>query len=184
MTEPTPTNASPFVDWIGAATLIARMLVWLGIALAVLGFVRTGLVVWDTKRGTETLANIEGAKPRLGGGAVVTLSWPGTTGTQLHAPNVDISRAVARKLNLGRALSRTQLRISYRPNSVMRYLVPPVLAVDDIPEHVKSAAAHAVAGFLALSAGSAIMLGLLIFQSNGFSPFRRLSPRASHERVP
>jgi hypothetical protein len=183
MTDPTPSLTAK-IDWLGAASLVARMLVWVGVAVAVLGFTRTGIVVFETNRGAEALATIESAAPRLGGGALIKLSWREASGATWRAQSVEISRALARKLNLGRVLSRTQVRIRHRPDSFFRFIVPPVVAVDDIPEHVKSAASLAVAGFLALSAGSAIMLGLLLLNGGALPAFGFATARlrGDHQR--
>jgi hypothetical protein len=142
------------VDRLGAAHLVARILVWLGLGLAALGFVKTGLVVYEARSGVEATA------VRVGGGGRVELSWQEPTGELRRAVDVGVSRALGRKLRIGNALWREKLRIRYRPG--VASAARSVVVVDDVPEQVKSAAALAIAGFLAVSAGSFLILGLML----------------------
>ncbi len=148
------------VDRLGAAHLVARILVWLGLGLAALGFVKTGLVVYEARSGIETLATIEATAARVGGGGRVELSWQEPTGEMRRAVDVGVSRALGRKLRIGNTLWREKLRIRYRPGVALA--ARSVVVVDDVPEQVKSAAALAIAGFLAVSAGSFLILGLML----------------------
>lgn len=145
-------------DWYAAAHLVARILVWLGVGLAALGFMRTGLTVYEARSGIETLATIETAAARAGGGGRVELSWQEPNGELRRAVDVAVSRALGRKLRIGNVLWREKLRIRYRPGLAAVSALRPVVVMDDVPEQVRSSASLAIAGFLAMSAGSALIM--------------------------
>ena len=156
------TQSGTRVDWPGAAHLVARILVWLGLGLAILGFGRTLLVVAEARRGIETLATIEAATRSASGGGRVELSWQEPTGELRRAVDVTVSRALGRKLRIGNTLWREKLRIRYRPGLLSASPARAVVVVEDVPEQIKSAAALAIAGFLAMSAGSFLILALML----------------------
>lgn len=159
-------------DWGGAARLIARMTIWLGLALTAFGFGRAAMVVLENTRGVETLATIEASTTRrLGGGGWVELSWRDLAGDIRRAGGIEVSRNLSHKLRLGGSLSRSHLRIRYRPGPASTSTPPTLILVDDVPEHIKRAASLSIAGFLAISAGSLIMLGLLLWQRRTAAKF-------------
>ncbi len=149
------------VDWSGATLLIARIIVLLGLGLALLGFGRTLLVLFEVARGVETVANIESAVAVPGAGGRVDLSWRDPGGEMRMASGVGVSRLLARKLRLGYALSRANLRIRYAA-SARSGAAQSVVVMDDVPDLIKRSAALAIGGFLAITAGSMIMVGLLL----------------------
>jgi len=165
MSETTTTISAS--DWMRAAHLVARITVLFGLALVCAGVGRSGLVLISSTRGMETLATIEATTPRSIGGGWVDLSWQDLAGEVRRAPNVEVSRRLARKLRLGGTLSRTLLRLRYRPDEPRATLAPTVVVVDDIGENVRRASSIAIGGFLAVTAGSLIILALLLMQSRG-----------------
>ncbi len=150
-------------QWFVAAHLVARMLVWLGFGLAALGFGRTVLTVYEARSGIETLATIEAAAALIGGAGRVELSWQEPTGETRRAVGVGVSRALSRRLRIGSIMWREKLRIRYRPGLAASTPVRPVVVVDDVPEQVRSSASLAIGGFLAMTAGSALIMVLLLF---------------------
>jgi hypothetical protein len=149
-------------DWFGAASLVARILVFLGLGLALLGLARAGMIAFQSRGSLETLATIEAASSRLGGGGLVELSWQEPGGAMRHAAAVPVSRALGRKLRIGNSLGREKLRIRYRPGPQSPQ--NPVMVVDDLPEQVRSAASLAIGGCLAVTAGSLLVLALLLWR--------------------
>jgi hypothetical protein len=149
-------------DWFGAAHLVARILVFLGIGLALLGIGKAGLLAVQSRGSLETLATIDAATPRVGGGGLVELSWQEPGGSLRHAMAVPVSRALGRKLKIGNALWREKLRIRYRPGPQSPQ--QPVVVVDDLPDQVRNAAALAIGGCLAVTVGSLLVLGLLLWR--------------------
>jgi hypothetical protein len=157
-----PTQLESRTDWFGAAYLVARILVFLGLGLAVLGIAKAASVAFQSRGSLETLATIEAASPRVGGGGLVELSWQEPDGAMRRVAAVPVSRALGRKLRIGSALGREKLRIRYRagPQSPSY----PVVVVDDLPEQVRSAASLAIGGCLAVTAGSLLVLSLLLWR--------------------
>jgi hypothetical protein len=153
------------IDWNGATLLIARIIVLLGLGLALLGGVRTLWTLFEVARGVETLANIESAAPVGATGSAVELSWRDPAGEIRRASGVPVSRLLARKLKLGFPLSRANLRIRYALANRAAAAPQSVVVMDDVPDLVKRSAALAIAGFLAIAAGSAIMVGLLLVRA-------------------
>ncbi len=158
-------------DWRGAMLLVGRLSVGLGVVLVVLGLAKVALLAMQTVRSRETIATIEAATRRqIGSGGSVDLSWQDAEGVTYRAGGVQISNELGRKLRLGSRLARANLKIRYQPKSQR----PSVLVVEDLPEHIRSAAALAIAGFLAVSAGSALILAIML-SGNGdgrVSPWR------------
>jgi hypothetical protein len=149
-------------DWFGAAFLVARILVFLGLGLAVLGIAKAATVAFQSRGSLETLATIEAASSRVGGGGLVELSWQEPNGAMRRVVAVPVSRALGRKLRIGNALGREKLRIRYHagPQSPSY----PVVVVDDLPEQVRSAASLAIGGCLAVTVGSLLVLSLLLWR--------------------
>ena len=135
MSDTTP--AIQVSDWNRAAHLVARITVMLGLALVCAGVGRSALVLIASTRGIETLATIDVATPRSIGGGWVELSWRDLAGEVRRAANVEVSRKLGRKLRMGGTLSRTLLRIRYRPDEPRTALSPTVIVVDDVAENVK-----------------------------------------------
>ena len=153
--------------WNGAVQLVGRISVWLGMVLVVIGFTKAALLLIQSSRSIETMATIDAATGRgVGYGSLVDLSWEDRTGATQRAARVPITLDLGRKLRLGGRLSRAQLKIRYQ----MANNRPNVLVVDDIPERIKTASALAIGGFLAISAGSALILGMMLF-GGAFSEF-------------
>lgn len=147
-------------DREGAAHLVGRMSVLLGLILVVIGCGKYGMVYVQSHRGSEAMATIDASTSRaMGNGGWVDLSWQDTGGATRHAFNVPVTSGLGRKLRLGSALSRAGLKIRYEPSNTQGNVV----IVEDVPEQFKNAAALAIAGFLAMSAGSAIILATLLF---------------------
>jgi hypothetical protein len=144
--------------WFGAANLVARILVFLGVGLALLGAGQAGLIAMQTRGSVETLATIEAASLR-GGGALLQLSWQEPGGAARQAVDVPVSRGLGRKLRIGNTLSREKLRIRYRPGAQQA-----VVVVDDLPERVRGAASLAIGGCLAVTVGSFLVLALLLWR--------------------
>ena len=149
--------------WGAAAHLVGRMTVILGVVLVLIGFAKTAILYVQSHRGLETLATIDGTAGRtLGTGGWVDLSWQDTAGATRRALGVQVTTGLGRKLKLGSALARSHLRIRYQPDNARTS----VLVIEDVPEQIKSAAALAIAGFLAMSAGSMIVLGVMLTRRN------------------
>ena len=147
-------------DWSGAAHLVGRMLVWMGLVLVAVGITKTSMLYLQSQRGLETLATIDSTANRsLGTGGWVDLSWLDTAGATRHAFGVQVTNGLGRKLRLGGALARTHLKIRYEPDSTKAS----ILVVEDVPEQIKSAATLAIAGFLAITIGSFMVLGLILW---------------------
>jgi hypothetical protein len=146
--------------WNGAVQLVGRISVCLGMVLVVIGFTKATLLLIQSSRSVETLATIDAASARgVGYGSLVDLSWQDLSGATQRAVRVPISYDLGRKLRLGGRLSRAQLKIRYQlANNRLN-----VLVVDDLPERLKTAAALAIRGFLAISVGSALILGMMLF---------------------
>ena len=163
-------------EWRAAVGLVGRISVWLGMVLVVAGFAKAALLFIQSSRSLETLATIDSATARsFGSGGHVDLSWHDAAGTTYHATGVQVTHGLGRRLQLGSPLSRAQLKIRYQPKTDR----PAILVVDDIPERVRSAAALAIAGFLAMSAGSAMILGLMLAGSVGAARSPALGLRPS-----
>ena len=146
-------------DWDGAAHLVGRMSVWLGLVLVLFGFARAATLYAQSHRGLETLATIDStASSRMVSGGWIDLTWRDDAGAIKRASAVQVSSSLARKLRLGSALARTHLRIRYLPDDDRAA----VLVVEDIPERMKSAAGLTIAGFVAISAGSLLVLSLML----------------------
>ena len=156
-------------DWRGAVQLVGRLSVGLGMVLVLLGLSKGVLLLLQAVRGIETIATIEAATRRsVGSGGSVDLAWQDADGITYRTVGVAISHELGRKLRLGSRLARANLRIRFQPRS----LRPAVLVVEDMPEHIRSAATLAIAGFLAISGGSALILAMLLGGDNA----RRISP--------
>ena len=143
--------------WDSAARLVGRVSVGLGLLLIIVGLARFGTHMIQSRNGIEALATIEnagfaGLGPAVGG--QLDLSWRDASGTLRRAYGIPVSRDLSRKLKLGRPLSRSFLRIRYPAGGT----AGPILIVDDVPAQIRGAGALSVAGFLALSAGSLLML--------------------------
>lgn len=144
-------------EWRIAARLVARMTIGVGLLLVAVGGFKSMLLYAESRRGLETLATIDAAANRaLGTGGWVDLSWQDPAGITRQALGVEVTGGLGRKLRIGSTLTRSQLRIRYRPDSAR----PAVLVVDDVPEQIRRASALSIAGFVAVSAGSFIMLWL------------------------
>ena len=144
-------------EWQVAASLVARMTLGVGLLLVAIGAVKTGRLYAESRRGLETLANIDGATySTLGVGGWVDLSWQDPAGVTRQALGVEVTGGLGRKLRIGSAITRSQLRIRYRPDSAR----PEVVVIDDVPEQIRRAATLSIAGFFAISAGSFMMLWL------------------------
>jgi hypothetical protein len=154
-------------DWFGAAELVARILVFLGLGLALLGMARAGLIAFQALGSLETLATIDATSSRLGGGGLVELSWQEPGGALRHAAAVPVSRVLGRKLRIGNPLWREKLRIRYRPGP--QSAQNPVVVVDDLPDQVRGAASLAIGGCLAVTAGSVLVLALLLWRRRSAS---------------
>lgn len=147
-------------DWDGAAHLVGRMSVVLGLILVAVGCGKYAMIYLQSHRGAEALATIDAATLRaMSTGGWVDLSWQDAGGAARYAFNVPVTSGLGRKLRLGGALSRANLKIRYEPGDAHGA----ILIVEDVPEQFKNAAALAIAGFLAISAGSSIILGTLLF---------------------
>ena len=145
--------------WILAS--IARGIVQLGILLIIFGLGTAAYVSVKGQRGIETLATIETAAYQTGGIAapgVLDLSWREASGAQRMEYGVKISPALARKLRIGRQLSRAMIRIRYVPGSAGS-----VTVVEDIPEMFNGGAMIALIGFVGMSFGSLLMLGAMLW---------------------
>lgn len=146
-------------DGSSAAYLVGRMTVLVGLLLVAFGAFKGSRLLLENQRGIETLATIDASESRtVGFGGWVDLSWRDAGGDTRRAIGVEVSRDLSRKLRLGRPLSRANLRIRYQPGAVQQAVV----IVDDVPERIKGAAALAMAGFLAISAGSLVVLLTLL----------------------
>lgn len=146
-------------DWSGAAYLVGRISVWLGLALVLVGLAKTTILYVQSHRGLETLATIESTAGRgFGTGGWVDLSWRDAAGATRQAAGVPVTSGLGRKLRLGSALARSHLRIRYQPNTER----PSILVIEDVPEQIKSAAALSIAGFLAITAGSLLVLAMML----------------------
>ena len=160
--------------WRSAVDLVARISVWLGMVLVVLGFTKATLLMIQSSRSLETLATIDAASVGgIGFGGLVDLSWQDATGATYRAAGVPVTYGLGRRLRLGSPLSRAQLRIKYQTQGAR----PTVLIVDDIPVRIRNSAALAIAGFLAITAGSGLILGMLLAgDSSQFARYRGTDP--------
>lgn len=159
-------------DWDGAAHLVGRMSVLLGLILVAIGGSKYALVFVHSHRGAEAMATIDAATQRtMSSGGWVDLSWQDTGGAARYAFNVPVTSGLGRKLRLGSSLSRAAVKIRYEPDDTQGAVV----IVEDVPEQFKSAAALAIAGFLAMSLGSAIILGTLLFGQGSAAGTSRLT---------
>lgn len=146
-------------DWDGAAHLVGRMSVLLGLILVAIGCGKYAVLFVHSHRGAEAMATIDASTQRaMSTGGWVDLSWQDTGGGARYAFNVPVTSGLGRKLRLGSSLSRAAVKIRYEPDNAQGAVV----IVEDVPEQVRSAAALAIAGFLAMTVGSAIILGTLL----------------------
>lgn len=146
-------------EWRMAAGLVARMTVGFGAALVAMGVYQGASTYRDSHRGLEVLANIDAAINRgLGASGQVDLSWQEPSGVRRQARGVAVTGGLGRKLRLGNVLSRAQLRIRYQPGSERSSVV----VIEDVPEQIKRAAALSIAGFMAMTGGSLLMLAMLL----------------------
>lgn len=166
-------------DWVAAANLVGRMLALLGALLVAIGGFKTAALYLQSHRGLETVATIDAAAGhQFGTGGWVDLSWRDDGGTMRQALGVQVTGRLARKLRLGSALARTHLRIRYRPDDIRSA----ILVIEDVHEQIKSAAALCIAGFLAISGGSGLILALML---SGLGTARTSSsPEFGAEREP
>lgn len=142
--------------WLG---VIARGIVHLGVVLAIFGLATAIYVMVKSQRGVETLATIETAAYQSTGLAapgLLDLSWRDASGAQRTEYGVKISPVLARKLKIGRQLSREAVRIRYAPVGAGS-----VTVVDDIPELLNGGAIISMLGFGAISIGSLLMLAAI-----------------------
>ncbi len=100
--------------WLAA---IARGIVQLGVLLVIFGLGTAVYVLLKSQRGVEALATIDTASFQSSGmtsPGVLDLSWRDAMGAQRTEYGVKISSTLARKLRVGRQLSRQMVRIRYR----------------------------------------------------------------------
>ncbi len=146
-------------EWDGAAHLVGRMSVLLGLVLVAVGCGKYALLLVQSHRGAEAMATIDASTQRtMSTGGWVDLSWQDRGGGARYAFNVPVTSGLGRKLRLGSTLSRAAVKIRYDTDNAQSG----VMIVEDVPEQIKSTAALAIAGFLAMSAGSVIILGTLL----------------------
>jgi hypothetical protein len=138
---------------------VARGIVHLGALLAVFGLLTAVYMMFKAQRGVEVLATIETAayqSTSVTSPGMLDLSWRDAQGSQRTEYGVKISPSLARKLKIGRQLSRQSVRIRYAPTEPGT-----VIVVEDIPELLNGAAIIAMLGFGAISVGSLLMLAAL-----------------------
>jgi hypothetical protein len=142
-----------------AARLVARMMLGVGLMLATAGCGSEILLYLQSSGGVEAVADIDAAsRTALGTGGVLDLSWWDTRGARHEALGIEVTNDLSRKLRIGGTLARVQLRIRYRQVGNL----PSVLVVEDVPAKFRHAGAMAIAGFLAITSSSAILLALAL----------------------
>ena len=84
-------------DWSGAAHLVGRMLVWMGLVLVAVGITKTSMLYLQSQRGLETLATIDSTANRsLGTGGWVDRDICRVIGGPVHPtiPDRTLSRVI------------------------------------------------------------------------------------------
>ena len=132
-----------------------------GILVAVVGIVRLASIYGEAARGVETVATIDRAwsyGSLLSPNATLQLRWTDAAGNARQARGVSVSQALRDKLIQDQRLTRTTLRIRYRPEQADG----PVVVVENVGPEIATARSLAVKGFGVVTLGSLMVLAGLI----------------------